>query len=415
MDMEFTESKRRIFFKKQLPIALIITVFLLGGTGSNIFSKTAYQTQAIGRDGEMHYFIKPLFFNWGMFLGMSFCLVIYFMQYHVLPFFQRSRSEEKKDEKKSMSLKGYLLMLIPAFCDFLATYLMNFGLIWVSSSIFQMMRGVIIVFTALFTVFYRKQKLFMYEITGVCIIVVSLVIVGLAAFCPGYQEVEESSLEGNGDVVSSAMLYTIIGLVLIIVAQLLQSFQNIIEEQALHDISAPVTFVVGLEGIYGLIICSVLMPIMGMDWVPGDLYEDSYDTFVMLVNSPVLIVETVLYIVSVFLFNVAGMMATDYVNAMARNVMEPLRMITTWIVSVFLYYVVDPSIGEKVGLFTILEIIGFIALTFGFLLYTKVIKIPKVFNYEGKQKLSSSGSDSNSSGNTSSDSTPLFQDSDSDI
>ena len=58
MDIEFTESKRRIFFKKQLPIALIITVFLLGGTGSNIFSKTAYQTQAIGRDGEMHYFIK---------------------------------------------------------------------------------------------------------------------------------------------------------------------------------------------------------------------------------------------------------------------------------------------------------------------------------------------------------------------
>ena len=75
------------------------------------------------------------------------------------------------------------------------------------------------------------------------------------------------------------------------------------------------------------------------------------------------------------------MMITDYVNVMVRNVMEPLRMITIWITSVFLYYVVDESIGEKVGLFTILEVIGFILLAFGFLLYTKVIKIPKWFKY----------------------------------
>ena len=75
------------------------------------------------------------------------------------------------------------------------------------------------------------------------------------------------------------------------------------------------------------------------------------------------------------------MMITDYGNAMIRNVVEPMKMITIWITSVFLYYVIDESIGENVGWFTFLEIIGFLLLTLGFVMYTRILKLPKVFTY----------------------------------
>ncbi|EKE40737.1 hypothetical protein ENUP19_0203G0044 [Entamoeba nuttalli] len=376
------------FVNKYLVMTSIIVVFLLTGTATTILSKTAYQLKAEGKDNDVHYFIKPLFLNWAMFLGMTLCLILYFIQFHILPLFKK----DLKSEKESMTWKGFLLMLIPAFCDFLATYLMNFGLIVVPSSVFQMMRGSIIVFTAILAVFYRKHKMYVFEIIGVIIIVVSLAAIGSAAFCPGAQpDVVETSSGDSSSNTDGPKVYpwyaTLIGISLILIAQFLQAFQTILEEQFLHDIKAPVSFIVGLEGLYGLIICSIMMPIMGLDFIPKGLYEDTLDTFIMLGNSAALICITIAYVFSILAFNVTGMMITDYVNAMVRNVMEPMRMITIWICSVFLYYVVDPDIGEKVGWFTFIEVFGFIFLTGGFLLYTRVIKIPKLFKYPSNEEV----------------------------
>ena len=105
-------------YKKYLLVSALISVFLLGGTGSTIFSKTGYQLQAEGRDGDVHYFIKPLFFNWAMFLGMAFCLIVYLFQYIILPCFKKEdvfdETQQKTGNKSVMTWKGYLLMLIPS-------------------------------------------------------------------------------------------------------------------------------------------------------------------------------------------------------------------------------------------------------------------------------------------------------------
>ncbi|ELP83659.1 hypothetical protein EIN_467230 [Entamoeba invadens IP1] len=366
----------RLFVEKYMMMTIIVTVFLVTGTANTILSKTSYQLQAEGSGGNVHYFEKPLFLNWAMFLGMTLCLIPYVMKYYLLPLFTK-----KMPTREVMKLKGYLLVLIPSFCDFAATYLMNFGLLFVSSSVFQMMRGSILVFTAILAVFYRKQKMHLYEIIGVVIIVISLILIGSAAFLPGAQEDVQHGSTSSEDSSSTSWYYTLIGITLVLIAQFLQGFQTILEEQFLHDIKAPVEFIVGLEGIYGLVICSIMMPIMSLSFWPDSLKEDTKDTFIMLANSVPLILITIGYVFSILVFNIVGMIITDWVNAMVRNVLDPLRMITTWICSVFLYYVVDEAIGEKVGWFTLLEVFGFIVLTVGILLYTKVIKLPW-FKYE---------------------------------
>ena len=228
------------FTVRNIKIAIIITLFLVCGTASVILSKTAYQLKAEGSiEGEEHYFTKPLFFNWSMFLGMSICLVIYFVRYLILP----RVSKRFTSNKEKMTWKGYLLILMPSCCDFCATYLMNFGLIVVPSSIFQMMRGSIIVFTAFFSVCYRKAKIRIYEIIGVAIIVFALAMLGTVTFFPDYDDgtADSSSSSGSGE--SSAWYLVLVGILLILLAQLLQAFQTILEEQFLHDIKAPVEFV----------------------------------------------------------------------------------------------------------------------------------------------------------------------------
>ena len=137
------------------------------------------------------------------------------------------------------------------------------------------------------------------------------------------------------------------------------------------------------------------MPIMQMDWVPDELYEDTKDTFIMLGKNSKLCWIVVVNIVFVFIHNLFGMMITSEGNAMLRNVVEPMKMITIWITSVFLYYAVDDSIGEKVGLFTILEVLGFLLLSFGFVVYTRIVKFPKLFNYPAKNILDHDNDDDN--------------------
>ncbi|KAL7715303.1 EamA domain-containing protein [Entamoeba marina] len=351
------------FFKKYVAMVIIVVMFLLTGTTTTIFSKSAYQTDGEGRYGDVHLFEKPLFFNWSMFLGMSFCLVIYLVQYHVVPLFVK----DYKSEEESMTWKGYLLIIIPSLCDFVATYLMNFGLL-INHCIY----------CHFFLYSTENKKIYVFEMVGVAIIVISLAIIGSAAFAPGAQDGSSGSDDGD------PWYLVLIGIVLILLAQLSQAFQTIVEEQFLHDVKAPVNFIVGLEGLYGLIICTILMPIMNLDFLPDDIQEDTIDTFIMLGHSWLLIFFSVGYVVSVLLFNYTGMMITDYVNAMVRNVMEPMRMISIWALSVSLYYI-DNTYGEKVGWFTFIEIAGFILLTIGFCLYTKVFKIKAIFKYPTPQ------------------------------
>ena len=152
-------NKIKTFFTKYSKIIGIICIFLIGGTGQTIMPKTAYQTESEGKDGDVHYFIKPLFFNWSMFVGMTLCLLIYIGQYIIYPlilsFINKKRNIQQLNDENTnqpqiqkMPLKSYLLILACSLCDFLATYLMNFSLIVVSSSIFQMLKGSIIIFTA---------------------------------------------------------------------------------------------------------------------------------------------------------------------------------------------------------------------------------------------------------------------------
>ena len=71
------------------------------------------------------------------------------------------------------SLKETMLLAIPSFFDLVATILMNIGLLSVTASVYQMMRGAEMLFAALFAVMFLHRHLNKYHFMGILCCVVS--------------------------------------------------------------------------------------------------------------------------------------------------------------------------------------------------------------------------------------------------
>lgn len=75
-----------------------------------------------------------------------------------------------------------LLLAIPAVCDMIATSVMYIGLNMTYASSFQMLRGSVIVFTGLLSVGFLNKKLGSREWTGISLVILGLMLVGLSDF-----------------------------------------------------------------------------------------------------------------------------------------------------------------------------------------------------------------------------------------
>jgi hypothetical protein len=90
-------------------------------------------------------------------------------------------------------LRGWklLLLALPSSCDIMGTTLVNVGLIMVPASIYQMVRGFLVVFVGLFSVIFLKRKLTLSQWGGLFLVVLGVSLVGTS---PSQEVVNERSL-----------------------------------------------------------------------------------------------------------------------------------------------------------------------------------------------------------------------------
>lgn len=74
--------------------------------------------------------------------------------------------------KPHSELREILLLGIPTGFDLVATILMNIGLLSVTASVYQMMRGAEMLFAALFAVFFLHRSLNKFHVGGIACCVV---------------------------------------------------------------------------------------------------------------------------------------------------------------------------------------------------------------------------------------------------
>ncbi|TYZ64518.1 hypothetical protein PybrP1_006034 [[Pythium] brassicae (nom. inval.)] len=298
-------------------------------------------------------------------------------------------------EAASVPLKTMAAVALPAVLDLLQTVLANVGLLWISSSVFQMARGSVIIFSAVFSVRLMGKRLYGYHYMSIFIVAVSVALVGWAGVGHG------GSGSGGGEggatdpAAESEAWNALLGLGFIVAAQVLTALQIVVEEHMMIALNVSPMLLVGLEGLWGLVFYVVLVPVLtlspaGASGFSKIWHEDFADSFTKVGNSPTLVALILAYIVAVGTLNVAGNYVTKHLSAVMRSITETLRTLGVWMLSLFVYYVLKwqgpHSAGEPWTVYSWLELLGFVLMVYGTLAYKKLISIPLRALYAAEQR-----------------------------
>eukprot|EP01095_Lingulamoeba_sp_RSL-Kostka_P017574 TRINITY_DN9236_c0_g1_i1.p1 TRINITY_DN9236_c0_g1~~TRINITY_DN9236_c0_g1_i1.p1 ORF type:complete len:436 (+),score=93.05 TRINITY_DN9236_c0_g1_i1:37-1308(+) len=403
-------------YVKQFTKSIIITGMLVTGSINTLSKKWQNDTSSKGIHGIEQQFDQPWTQTLFMYSGEALCLIAYFFVLLNLRKNERKALEDdyekfKDNQEVITSLpnsyqstnksklnvnddlhpdeidldidktpKNYFwnkyphlkpfLFLMTGFMDLFGTSLSAIGLVYTPASIYQMLRGSIIVFSGILSIIFLKRKLFAFNWLGMAVTIFGLVLVGLSSFFDPNQS-------GTG----ATSTQVLVGNILVIVAQLFSACQFIIEEVFIKKHKFHSLQVVGSEGSWGVIMMIFfVLPICY--FIPGNQYghyEFSINGFVMIFNSWLLIILIVVYIVSIAFYNFFGLLVAKELTTVHRTFIDTCRTVVVWGVQVFVYYVISESYGQRWDVWSWLQLAGFFFLVLGTFIYNGILKIPKLF------------------------------------
>jgi len=287
-----------------------------------------------------------------MFLGEALCYLAFRIQMY---------RDNKKGIVQPEAVFNRFILMLPASCDMTATSIMYVGLTLTTPSAYQMLRGSVVVFTGLLSWWFLKRKLLLHHWVGMGLVVVGTVVVGMAGLVC---KADDGDARNPG-----------VGNLLVVLAQLVVSVQMVIEEKVIGGYKIPALQVVGWEGIFGF--CMLFCVLCIMQNVPqpallsptkhkGKHFEDSISALKDMGHHPGLLAYSLGSVISIAFFNFFGVSITKHLNAATRMVLDSLRTVIVWAVSLILKW-------EK---FCYINVIGFIVLVAGTVVFNEIVYIP---------------------------------------
>lgn len=297
-----------------------------------------------------HPFIQTIF----MFLGEVLCLFVL----HVQIFHANLKGETLEEGIHFMKPEGKVWMfMLPALCDTTACTIMNVGLNLTYASVWQMLRGSIVIFTAFVSKIALRTTYRAYQWVGIAVLAGGLAVVGLA-----------SVLHKSSETASNPTL----GAILVIISVFIQSLQVTFEEFIIEKHNVPALLIVGWEGIWGTIFStSVLSSLLLWNNPP----EDIRDGFMMMAHNPQILLAMVTSMFSIMCFNWVGLTITKYGSATQRVVLASCLTVVIWIFGLI----------ARWESFLPLQLPGFLMVSCGIALFKEVLRIPAIFDYGEKE------------------------------
>jgi drug/metabolite transporter (DMT)-like permease len=370
---------------------------LVFGTMTAITMKMQLEMMCVGFGKVEHTFDKPFFQSIAMFVAMLVALPLQW----VLNCVNRKRTETKKGTENEALLSGEeqpvsiqdipsaateeqkkpepkkpthpIVIAIPSLCDLIASTIMTFGLIYISVSVFQMLRGSMVIFSAILTrIFLPGRRVASYQLVGIGMCFVALCMVGAA----GIMEPQPNR--------NVSVTQNLIGIALVVGSQLIQAGQLVIEEFLLKDLSMPPLAIVGYEGLWGTVMmvvlaCPLAYLIPGSDFstMKHNSLENTWDSFLCLYHNPILLAVVLLFCFAVLFYNCYGMLITDSFSAVNRTIFEACRTACIWITNLIIHAIWrDSPYGEIWSRWSWLQLAGFVILISSSFVYNAIIKIP---------------------------------------
>jgi len=331
---------------------------------------------------KREYFEQPVWQTLNMFIGETFCFIALYVQM-ILESYKEGKQvdrplavgrtptddSETEDEyvPPQQELTGWkvLLFWIPTLCDIFGTTLMNVGLIYTSASVYQMLRGAVVLFTGSFSVIFLKRRLLPYHWFSLFLVVLGVTIVGLSSilFPPPRSADVDASTTGLFSVP-----FALIGVIFVLFAQIFTASQFVIEEKLVETYNVGPLRAVGLEGIFGLttiIFGTIVMYYTYGIHHPGG-YFDIPAGWNQIISFPQVWRSGIAICFSIAFFNFFGLAVTKTVSATARSTIDTSRIVFVWMVSLLLGW----------EIFSWLQVLGFIVLVTGTFIFNNVIDPP---------------------------------------
>lgn len=277
--------------------------------------------------------------------------------------------KRKTAERKSCSRRAVLLVAIPSALDMVSTAMATFGSPWVSLSLAFIFKGARVVFSAILTVLLLKRRLYPYHWTSVVLCMLGLVIAAS----------------------SQLFMYpsTFVGVLLILGSELFKALRVIFEERLMKNEAFEPTFIVGIEGVYGMIVfgTTALIAWLAISGTDGGSFENFPDTMFRIGESPTLIVLLCIFPFVTCVASITSAVVTRNLSAVHNGLISVVRVGILWMFELILYYSFHGSsfgkqLGEAWTPYSSLKLVGFLVIIFSTLLYDEDIKFPCVFKYD---------------------------------
>lgn len=359
------------------PTLIFIPSQLISGAFYSITSKITLQQKSTGYNNVEHDFDKPFTQTLLMTIAMMFSLVV-----------RRFWDSNGKGPHPPTPFKIRLILAVPALCDLITATLNIFGLFYINLSIYQMLRSSQIIFTCIFSIFFLKRRIKGYEIFGIVLVVIALVLVGWSGmYIPSNKDTEDV------EVAKSSIREKLFGSLLVTFAQVFISVQIILEEYLIQiklKDQVGALEVIGNEGLMGFFITLLFFPFAflcpGTDPSPlksGSL-ENIWDTLLMVYHKPKLLIFFTFSIIFGAVYNICAMCVITYTSSLTEAIIDAVSTLFVWIIMLASYQIGLPF-GEPWNIYSFIELSGFLLLVTGNLIYNGQLKIP-LYKYEKKEE-----------------------------
>ncbi|KAJ1748419.1 hypothetical protein LPJ79_004545 [Coemansia sp. RSA 1821] len=255
-----------------------------------------------------------------------------------------------------------LYMWLPAVCDLLGTTLMNVGLFFTSASVYQMLRGAVVVFSGLFSVVFLGHRLERFQVISLGMVVLGVTIVGLSNVISPPAGAHSAAAAADHSVLKAA-----VGVALVLGAQLFTASQFVIEEKIIRRYRLTPLRAVGLEGSFGAATVMVAIPVLHVAIGrshPGG-YFDAPVGFRQIVDNPSVWQTSIYIMLSIAMFNYFGLSVTRHLSATSRATIDTCRTLFIWMSSL--------ALGWEA--FSWVQVVGFVILVYGTFVYNRVISL----------------------------------------
>lgn len=355
------------------------TALLFFGSLNTLTMKGQFLMESRGVSGLPERFSKPWFGTLNVFWACTVVLLFDFMSRCLAS--PGIPSSEEPLLGKGQAMRSYwekvLLVTIPASIDVAATGLTCLGMIYVPVSVWQILKGAMVIFTAIFSAVFLHHRTYCHNWVGVGVCVLGVATVGSASFITpvssrhGSTGAEASSGEDDGMLV--------LGISAVLLGQVFQAAQIVLEEWLLKSVQLQPLQVIGWEGAWGLLLVLLIYPVVYM--LPGDDHghlEDPYDTMAQLSNSGPLAFLAGTYTLSCAAYNVAGIRVTGVLSSVHRVLIEASRTVVVWAIALLVHYCIDSDLelGEAWTVGSFVQLAGFFLVLAGQAIYNGLLRLP---------------------------------------